>query len=166
MTWYSDIRMLVKYLHSFTWPPKKPIILLTFVVFPSPVRSTVRTWIFVAVKCVTKICAKHQLPGSFTKLLGFQGGYSSGWCVSEGISMTQDPILLCGDLQKPTTFQKPLSSFCAAWKLFWRSDRELQIDCTGSEGPWMLHRNIHSVSHFFLLVGDKEAFERWWGPWV
>lgn len=132
MTCYSDIRILVKYLHSFSWPPTKTYHscwhLFSFPFLWRPVFSLLSN-------VSPKICAdSHQLPGSFTKLLGFQGGYSNGWCVSD-ISMTQDPILW--RLTKNKNFSKLLwilSSFCAVPKCFWRSDRELQIYCTRSEG--------------------------------
>lgn len=165
MTCYSDIRILVNYLHTFTWPPTKTYHrhLFSFPFLWGPgflLLSNVSPKIF---------ADSHQLPGSFTKLLGFQGGYSNGWCVSD-IPMTQDPILLCGGLQKTTAFKKgfgpfELSSFGAVRKPFWRSERELQIYiCTGCfTGIFIV---LPCASHFFLLVGDKEAFECWWGPWV
>ena len=149
MTCYSDIRILVNYLHSFTWPPTKTYHscwhLFSFPFLWGPGFSLLSN-------VSPQICAdSHQLPGSFTKLPGFQGGYSQQWLTCFWHPNDSRP----GGLQKTTAFKKgfgpfELSSFCAVRKRFRRSERELQIYIYIYLYR-MLHGNIHSASMCFPL---------------
>lgn len=147
MTCYSDIRILVNYLHSFTWPPTKTYHscwhLFSFPFLWGPGFSLLSN-------VSPQICAdSHQLPGSFTKLPGFQGGYSNGWRVSD-IPMTQDLAAYKKQRLSKRAWPFELSSFCAVRKRFRRSERELQIYIYIYLYR-MLHGNIHSASMCFPL---------------
>ena len=163
MTCYSDIRILVNYLHSFTWPPTKTYH-SCWHFFP----FSVRTWIFVAVKCVTPNLCWFTSAARLVYETTWLPRWIQQWLTCFWHPNDSRP----GGLQKTTAFKKgfgpfELSSFCAVRKRFRRSERELQIYiyiCTGCfTGIFIV---LPCASHFFLLVGDKEAFECWWGPWV
>lgn len=166
MTCYSDIRILVNYLHSFTWPPTKTYHscwhLFSFPFLWGPGFSLLSN-------VSPQICAdSHQLPGSFTKLPGFQGGYSNGWRVSD-IPMTQDLAAYKKQrLSKRALDLLNFHHFALCGNVFEDLKENCKYIyiyiCTGCfTGIFIV---LPCASHFFLLVGDKEAFECWWGPWV
>lgn len=147
MTCYSDIRILVNYLHSFTWPPTKTYHscwhLFSFPFLWGPGFSLLSN-------VSPQICAdSHQLPGSFTKLPGFQGGYSNGWRVSD-IPMTQDLAAYKKQrLSKRALDLLNFHHFALCGNVF----EDLKENCKYIYIYLyrMLHGNIHSASMCFPL---------------